>query len=155
MKTSFFATRTIARNFASEHGGKVKDFGKDAPAGERWAVLAEAVEVPAVAVVKETPVTMPVVDTAKLSEVETNFAAALKSLDVHKAAKVTKRIGFLNNVEKLESTLKTQIAEVVSKITGGIIGEQYLTNDKNKRVRVMYRRNMLPVRLAMSIAKTA
>lgn len=44
--THFFATRTLARNAADSLKGKVKDFGTDAPKGERWAVLVEAVNVP-------------------------------------------------------------------------------------------------------------
>ena len=45
--TTFFATRTLARNAAVELDGKVKDHGSDAAAGKRWAVVVElsAVEV--------------------------------------------------------------------------------------------------------------
>ena len=39
--TTFFATRTLARNAAAELNGKVKDHGKAAPAGERWGVVVE------------------------------------------------------------------------------------------------------------------
>lgn len=148
MKTSFFATRTIARNFASENGGKVKDFGKDAPTGERWAVLSEAVEVPAVAVVE------------KHVEPTANLAAALKAVDAVPAKKVdvSSKIKFLNPTSNIENKV-IEVAKVavqeVRKVIAGIIGEQTLTTSNNKRVRVMYRRNMMPIRLAMSIAKTA
>ncbi|SOK58823.1 hypothetical protein [Yersinia phage fHe-Yen9-03] len=43
MKTEFFATRTLARNAVEALNGKFKDFGKDAPTGERWAVLVDEV----------------------------------------------------------------------------------------------------------------
>lgn len=39
-KYDFFGTRTIAREVAKERNTSVKDFGKDAPKGERWGVLA-------------------------------------------------------------------------------------------------------------------
>lgn len=39
--TTFFATRTLARNAAAELNGKVKDHGSAAPAGERWGVVVE------------------------------------------------------------------------------------------------------------------
>lgn len=41
MKAVYFATRTLARNAVEELNGKFKDFGTDAPKGERWAVLVE------------------------------------------------------------------------------------------------------------------
>lgn len=41
MKTIYFATRTLARNAKDELNGQFKDFGPDAPKGERWAVLVE------------------------------------------------------------------------------------------------------------------
>lgn len=41
MKTIYFATRTLARNAKDELNGQFKDFGTDAPKGERWAVLVE------------------------------------------------------------------------------------------------------------------
>jgi len=147
MKTEFFATRTIARNFASENGGKVKDFGKDAADGRRWAVLSEAVEVAA-----------PVVE--KHAAPSANLAAALKAVDVVPAKKVdvSTKIKFLNptsNVEKKVVEVAKVAVQEVRKVIAGIIGEQTLTTGNNKRVRVMYRRNMMPIRLAMSIAKTA
>lgn len=37
--TIFKASRTVAREYAKQVEGKVKDMGPDAPAGERWAVL--------------------------------------------------------------------------------------------------------------------
>lgn len=43
--TTFFATRTLARNAAQELNGKVKDFGTSAQQGERWGVLVEVPEV--------------------------------------------------------------------------------------------------------------
>lgn len=49
-QTHFFGTRTLARNFLNEstaESAKLKDFGKDAPTGERWAVLVEVAERPA------------------------------------------------------------------------------------------------------------
>lgn len=145
MTTSFFATRTIARNFASENGGKVKDFGKDAPNGERWAVLADSLEV--------------ATTVAQHTESIATPAAALQAVDAVPAKKVdTSKIKFLNPTSNIEQKV-IEVAKVavqeVRKIVSGIIGEQYLMNDKNKRVRVMYRRNMMPVRLAMSIAKSA
>lgn len=48
--THFFSTRTLARNAVESLNGKFKDFGTDAPKGERWAVLVEAVDVPMVEV---------------------------------------------------------------------------------------------------------
>lgn len=39
MITKFYATRDIARRIAKEEGETFKDMGKDAPKGERWAVL--------------------------------------------------------------------------------------------------------------------
>lgn len=148
MTTSFFATRTIARNFASENGGKVKDFGKDAPNGERWAVLADSLEVATT-----------VAPVAQHTESIATPAAALKAVDAVPTKKVdTSKIKFLNPTSNIEQKV-IEVAKVavqeVRKIVSGIIGEQYLMNDKNKRVRVMYRRNMMPVRLAMSIAKSA
>lgn len=47
-ETNFFATRTLARNFlnaSTAESAKFKDFGKDAPTGQRWAVLVEVAEV--------------------------------------------------------------------------------------------------------------
>ncbi|SOK58290.1 hypothetical protein [Yersinia phage fHe-Yen9-04] len=52
MKTEFFATRTLARNAVEALNGKFKDFGKDAPTGERWGVLVDEV----LPVQKEQPV---------------------------------------------------------------------------------------------------
>lgn len=43
-QTHFFATRTLARANVEVLNGKIKDFGKDAPTGERWAVLVEVPE---------------------------------------------------------------------------------------------------------------
>lgn len=146
MKTSFFATRTIARNFASENGGKVKDFGKDAPTGERWAVLSEAVEVAApVAAMPEAH-----------AETTASLAAALNAIDAvpSKPVATASRIKFLNTTSNFEKKV-VEVAQVavqeVRKVIAGIIGEQVLTTQNNKRVRVMYRRNMMPIR----IAKTA
>ena len=45
MKTIYFATRTLARNAKDELNGQFKDFGTDAPKGERWAVLVEVEQV--------------------------------------------------------------------------------------------------------------
>ena len=42
--TTFFATRTAARNAVEALNGKVKDFGTDAPKGERWGVIHEVLE---------------------------------------------------------------------------------------------------------------
>ncbi len=39
MITKFYATRDLARTVAREEGETFKDMGKDAPKGERWAVL--------------------------------------------------------------------------------------------------------------------
>lgn len=52
MKIEFFATRSLARAAANELNGQFKDFGKDSPQGNRWAVevpevsqtMAQAVE---------------------------------------------------------------------------------------------------------------
>lgn len=44
-QTHFFDTRTLARDNVSVLNGKFKDFGKDAIAGERWAVLVEVPDV--------------------------------------------------------------------------------------------------------------
>lgn len=52
MKIKFFATRSLARAAANELNGQFKDFGKDSPQGNRWAVevpevtqtMAQAVE---------------------------------------------------------------------------------------------------------------
>lgn len=51
--TTFFASRTLARAASVEMAGKVKDFGTDAPKGERWGVVCEAEDVPAVEVQPE------------------------------------------------------------------------------------------------------
>ncbi len=39
MNAQFFSSRTEARNAANAGVGKFKDMGKDAPKGERWAVV--------------------------------------------------------------------------------------------------------------------
>lgn len=44
-QTHFFATRTLARANVDVLNGKLKDFGKDAASGERWAVIVEVPEV--------------------------------------------------------------------------------------------------------------
>lgn len=41
MNVTYFGTRTLARAAVSELNGTFKDFGTDAPKGERWAVLCE------------------------------------------------------------------------------------------------------------------
>jgi len=41
IQTHYFATRTLARANVEVLNGKLKDFGKDAATGERWAVLVE------------------------------------------------------------------------------------------------------------------
>lgn len=41
MKTTFHATRDIARRIAKEEDGHFVDMGKDAPKGKRWAVQFE------------------------------------------------------------------------------------------------------------------
>lgn len=149
MKTSYFATRTIARNFATENGGKVKDFGKDAAAGERWAVLQEVSEV------------VPVVSTVELDEPTAQLAAALKAVHAVEVVKpsvnTTDRITFLN-VDKIQNKIKVTanvVTEEVKKIVAGIIGEQTLKTPNNKPVRVLWRRNIMAMRLADSIAQTA
>lgn len=43
--THYFETRTLARNNVAVLNGKFKDFGTDAPKGERWAVLVEVEQV--------------------------------------------------------------------------------------------------------------
>lgn len=151
MRTEFFASRTLARNFASENGGKVKDFGKDAAAGERWAVLSEVVEVAPAIPAKEHSVEIH-------SETTASLAAALKAVDVAKPAPAIKdRISFLNanNFEKKVVEVAHVAVKEVRKIIAGIIGEQVLTTPNDKRVRVMYRRSLVPIRLAQSIAKSA
>lgn len=154
MRTEFFASRTLARNFASENGGKVKDFGKDAAAGERWAVLSEvvaAVEVAPAIPAKEHSVEIH-------SETTASLAAALKAVDVAKPAPAIKdRISFLNanNFEKKVVEVAHVAVKEVRNIIAGIIGEQVLTTPNDKRVRVMYRRSLVPIRLAQSIAKSA
>ena len=42
MTTTFFATRTLARNAAADLNGKVKDFGSTAESGKRWGVVYES-----------------------------------------------------------------------------------------------------------------
>lgn len=42
--TTFFASRTLARNAVEALNGKVKDFGSTAAKGERWAVIHEEAE---------------------------------------------------------------------------------------------------------------
>lgn len=39
MSIKFFATRELARTVAREEGETFQDMGKDAPKGERWAVV--------------------------------------------------------------------------------------------------------------------
>lgn len=39
--TTFFATRTLARNAVEALNGKLKDFGTTAAKGERWGVIHE------------------------------------------------------------------------------------------------------------------
>jgi len=51
---TFHATRTAARNHAKEFGGKVKDNGSTAKAGERWEVQVELPPANAIAAYNET-----------------------------------------------------------------------------------------------------
>ena len=44
IKSTFFATRTLARNAKAELGGKVVDNGSTAEAGKRWELQTEEVE---------------------------------------------------------------------------------------------------------------
>lgn len=51
--TNYFDTRTQARNAVESLNGKFKDFGADAPKGQRWAVLTEVPDVPNVPDINE------------------------------------------------------------------------------------------------------
>lgn len=60
--TTFFATRTLARNAAAELNGKVKDHGTDAPAGKRWGVVVEVTTKAEIIAAAGKEINAPVID---------------------------------------------------------------------------------------------
>jgi len=127
-QTHFFGTRTLARNFLNEstaESAKLKDFGKDAATGERWAVLVEVPEVQ---------------ETVQHSEIEMH-----QSMDTA----IDSTIDFLKR-ERLMMDAST-----ITNQRPGIIGEQTLKTPNNKPCRVSWRRSMTAVRLAKHLQKVS
>lgn len=125
IQTHYFATRTLARANVEVLNGKLKDFGKDAPTGERWAVLVEVPEVQ---------------ETVQHSEIEMH-----QSMD----SAIDSTIDFLKR-ERLMMDAST-----ITNQRPGIIGEQQMKTPNNKPVRVSWRRSMTAVRLANHLAKVS
>lgn len=125
IQTHYFATRTLARANVEVLNGKLKDFGKDAPTGERWAVLVEVPEVQ---------------ETVQHSEIELH-----QSMD----SAIDSTIGFLKRNSLLNDAVD------IAKQRPGIIGEQQLKTPNNKPCRVSWRRSMTAVRLANHLAKVS
>ncbi len=143
MKTTYFKTRTEARNFAAENAGKVKDAGKDAEAGKRWSVLTEIVET-----VKHTAQDEPSQHMAVLLN-------AVDAVPVKEIKNPAERIGFLNGkvTPAIVPVLKT--VEQPKPLPGSIIGEQVLKSPNRKPVQVLWRRNMQTTRLAHIVANAS
>lgn len=78
MKTKFFATREIARTVAREEGETFKDMGKDAPKGERWAVLFREIK----DLVENAKAVEMNVPTAEEKKVNDDLTAAFAAMDI-------------------------------------------------------------------------
>ena len=89
MATAYFKSRTAARAFVKSDGGKFKDNGKDAAAGERWTVIVED------AVTAESEVVEAVVTTAPEVTVEevTDEPVVYKSKRAHARAVIAEMAG--------------------------------------------------------------
>lgn len=125
--THYFETRTLARNNVAVLNGKFKDFGTDAPKGQRWAVLVEAQEAQPVPEVKEE---------IKIEQATTDNSSVSTSIkDLHVAA----------------------IANAMPNVsfTPGMKRRDDLKTPNGKPVRLMVRRSMVAVRLAQHMANHA
>lgn len=146
MKTIYFATRTLARNAKDELNGQFKDFGTDAPKGERWAVLVDE---------------RPQINVEKLHEVQDNFLDAVEQTQQITETSRKNRSQIQQDVNELHHQLRMQGLEVTpqeAKSTlnrpGSIIGEQTLKTPNNKPVRTLWRRSVERTRMAHNLAKT-
>lgn len=77
MITKFYATRELARTVAREEGETFKDMGKDAPKGERWAVLFREIK-DLVENAKAVEMNVPTKEDKELTEA---LAAAFSAMD--------------------------------------------------------------------------
>lgn len=110
MKTVYFATREIARIIAREEGETFKDMGKDAPKGERWAVLFKELS-DVVLTVKSVEMNVPTEDEKKVID---DLTAAFAAMDI-KQAELPKPDSVLRNVVQTMKDRKGNSVQVFTK----------------------------------------
>lgn len=106
----FFATREAARIVAREEGETFQDMGKDAPKGERWAVVFKELS-DVIAAAKAVEMNVPTEAEKKLNE---DLMAAFADLDI-KQAELPRPASIVRNVHEEYKDRKGAVIPVLVK----------------------------------------